>query len=249
MLAGSISVFESQAQGNRPRTVRLATEGAFPPFNYVDPDGKLTGFDVDLGRALCAKAKLNCAFVTREWDALIPGLVARDYDAVIASMAITPERKKVVAFGDSYYVAPLAFAAKKGSGIDDTSPLALKGKIVGAQAGTVMADFLGEKYGDGVRLKFYRTQGEANRDLAAGRVDLVLGEKFALYDWIQADSTDFEFVGEDYREPRLSGAGVGIAFRREDARLRTLFNRALGELRADGTYQAIGRKYFPFPIE
>jgi lysine-arginine-ornithine-binding protein len=231
------------------KEVRIATEGAYKPFNYYDANKNLVGLDIDLANAVCARMKVKCTFTAQDWDGLIPGLQANKYDAIVASMSITPERKKQVDFTTKYYSAPFAFVAKKGAKIGDISPAALKGKTIGAQAGTVMEQFVEEKYGKTAKTKFYRTQDEANLDLVAGRIDLVLGEKFPLYDWLQTDGKGFEIVGKDLADKKYTGEGIGIAVRKTDKDLLAKMNKALTEIRADGTHAKIAKKYFPFSID
>ena len=120
--------------------LRIGTEGAYPPFNFVDTAGKIGGFDVDIGLALCAKMQVECEVVAQDWDGIIPGLVARKYDMIIASMFITDERRKQVAFSDPYYLAAMTHVAAKGAGIAAFTNEALKGKVIGAQAGTTQAE-------------------------------------------------------------------------------------------------------------
>ena len=231
------------------KVIRIATEGAYKPFNYFDANKNLIGLDIDLANALCAKMAAKCLIVAQDWDGLIPGLQAKKYDAIVASMSITPERKKVVDFTDKYYSAPFAFVTKKNGAVTDVAPAALAGKTIGAQGGTVMSRFVEEVYGKVAKPKFYRTQDEANLDLQAGRLDLVLGEKFPLYDWLQGDGKGFDFVGKDIADPKYTGEGIGIVVRKEDKDLRAQLNKALKELRADGGYDKITAKYFPFKID
>ena len=129
------------------KEVRIGTEGAYPPFNGLDASGKLVGFDVDIGKALCEKMKVNCTFVAQDWDGIIPALLAGKYDAIVASMSITEERKKKVAFTNKYYDTPASFIAAKDSKITDLSPEGLKGKVIGTQSSTTHANFLEEVYG------------------------------------------------------------------------------------------------------
>ena len=224
--------------------VRIATEGAYPPFNYVDKDGKLQGFDVDIAMALCAQMKADCTIVAQDWDGIIPGLLAKKYDAIVASMSITDERKKVVDFSRPYYNTPSAFFAVKGSGITDISPEGLKGKTLGAQSSTIQASYLEQDYGS-IDMKFYPTQEEVNLDLQAGRIDALLVDKIVGLDWLKtADGACCEVVGTDIP----LGGGVGAAVRQEDTDLRDQISKAIEEIKADGTYEKINAKYFPFSI-
>ena len=222
--------------------VRIGTEGAYPPFNQIDPDGKLIGFDIDIANALCEKMKAECAFVTQDWDGIIPGLLAKKHDAIIASMSITEERKKAVAFTDRYYSNSLRYIAKKGSGLD---PKNLKGKTVGAQRATISAQHLEDNLKDVVSIKLYDTQENAYLDLASGRVDAALADMLVNYEWLRSDAgKDFEFIGEAINIDDQ----IGIAARKGDTDLVAKFNKAIKEIRADGTYQKINAKYFPFDI-
>jgi len=229
------------------KKVRIGTEGAYPPFNSVDSSGQLVGFDIDIAKALCAKMKVECTFVAQDWDGIIPALQAKKYDAIVASMSITDERKKAVAFTDPYYLTPGNFIAPKDTKITDISPAAMKGKTIGAQSSTTGGTYLEDKY-KGADIKLYPTQDEANADLAAGRLDAVLADKFVLYEWLEKSEPGkcCKFVGADLTD--VNPDGTGIAVRKEDNELREAFNKAIKEIVADGTYKTINAKYFPFPI-
>ncbi len=229
--------------------VRIGTEGAYPPFNFVDSNGKLKGFDVDIAQALCDHMMVKCEFVAQDWDGIIPALLAGKYDAIVASMSITAERAKKVAFTDKYYNTPAWFIANKNSHITDTSPEALKGKIIGAQSSTIHANYLQDVY-KGSEIKLYGTQDEANADLASGRLDLVLADSVVLWEWTTKtdDGKCCEHVGKELNDPKWFGIGAGIAVRKEDEDLKAMLNKALAAILADGTYKKINDKYFPFSI-
>ncbi|MBN9000234.1 MAG: ABC transporter substrate-binding protein [Rhizobiales bacterium] len=225
-------------------TIRIGTEGAYPPFNFVDSDQQLQGFDIDIAKAVCDKLKATCTFVAQDWDGIIPALQAGKFDAIFASMSITDERKKVVDFSRPYYNTPSAFFAVKGSGITDISPEGLKGKTLGAQSSTIQASYLEQDYGS-IDMKFYPTQEEVNLDLQAGRIDALLVDKIVGLDWLKtADGACCEVVGTDIP----LGGGVGAAVRQEDTDLRDQISKAIEEIKADGTYEKINAKYFPFSI-
>ncbi len=224
--------------------IRIGTEGAYPPFNLIDESGELKGFDVDIALALCDKMGAECELVAQDWDGIIPALLANKYDAIIASMSITDERKKSVDFTDKYYSNLVRYVAPKGSGLD-TSSAGLAGKSIGAQRATVAASYLEDNLADVVSIKLYDTQENANLDLGNGRLDAMLADGLVIYDWLKTDEgAGFDFVGEG-----LSlDDGIGIAVRKDDTALRDNLNQALAAILADGTYEKINAKYFPFSI-
>lgn len=227
--------------------IRVGTEGAYPPFNFIDSAGELKGFDVEIAEALCAKLEAECTFTTQDWDGIIPALLANKFDIIIASMSITEERKKKVDFTDKYYATPARFIAPKDTDITSTSPEALAGKVLGAQSSTTHGGYLEDNYKDS-EVRLYATLDEANADLATGRLDAVMADSVVLWDW--SENTDegscCALVGENYTE--LWSTGVGMAVRKGDPDLTAMFNKALAEILEDGTYQAINDKYFPFSV-
>jgi len=177
-------------------TVRIATEGAYPPWNATDPSGKLIGFEVDLAEDLCQRMAVTCEIVAQDWEGIIPSLTAGKYDVIIAGMSITDERKEVISFSDSYAGTPAYFAVLKDSdlagyqsamdkaNLEEVSPdeqaeidalkEALDGKAVGVQVATTHANFVGEYLGDAVDMRSYDTQENLDLDLQAGRIDAAL---------------------------------------------------------------------------
>jgi polar amino acid transport system substrate-binding protein len=240
----AVAIWPAEAQDRMK--IRIATEGAYPPFNTIGPDGKLSGFDVDIAEALCAKMNADCELVVQDWDGMIPGLQANKFDAVIASMSITEERKKQVAFTNKYYTTPLSLVASKESELASTDPAAFAGKTIGAQGSTTQADYANEHYGKaGAEVKLYPTQEEAVADLVNGRSDAVISDKFVLMDWLQKDGQECcKMIGD------IAGTETeaGIALRLGEDELRDKFNAALDAIRADGTYAKIQAKYFNFDI-
>ncbi|HVI51935.1 MAG TPA: ABC transporter substrate-binding protein [Candidatus Sulfotelmatobacter sp.] len=221
--------------------VKIGTEGAYPPFNQVDDKGNITGFDIDIAKALCVEAKLDCTVVTQDWDGIIPALNAKKFDAIVASMSITEERQKAVDFTDPYYTNKLQFIAPKKS---DFSPAKLKGKVLGAQRATIAGTWLEEHVKD-AEIKLYDTQENAYLDLAAGRLDGILADKFVNYEWLKSDAgKDFEFKGDAV----FDNDKIAIAVRKGDDKLRTKLNAALKAIVANGTYKKINEQYFPFSI-
>jgi arginine/ornithine transport system substrate-binding protein len=215
----------------------------------VTADGKLVGFDIDIANALCEEMKVECELITQDWDGIIPALQARKYDAIIASMSITPERKEKVDFTNKYYNTPAKFVRKKGSGIEITKE-SMKGKAVGVQRATIHDNFVTEVYGDAVEVKRYGTQDEAYLDMVAGRVDLLLADSVAMLGgFLETDQgKDFEFVGPDFSDPKYFGEGAGIAVRKGEDDLLKMLNQAIDTIRANGKYKAIQDKYFDFDV-
>ncbi len=228
--------------------IRIATEGAYPPFNYVDANGELQGFDVDIAKALCDHLKADCTIVAQDWDGIIPGLLANKYDAIIASMSITEERKQKVDFTQKYYNTPAKFVHRKGVDID-ISPAGLAGKAIGVQRATIHENFVRDNFPE-ADIRSYDTQENANLDMAAGRLDLLLADSVALDEgFLKTDAgKDFEFIGPGYSDPKWFGDGAGIAVRKGDADLLAALNKAIKEIRADGTYKAINDKYFAYDV-
>jgi len=225
-------------------TLRIGTEGAYPPFNQIGPDGELQGFDIDIAKALCKEMNRDCEFVTQDWDGIIPGLLANKYDAIIASMSITPERDKAVDFTERYYSNKLRFMAKKSSDIKPTEA-SLKGKTVGAQRATISSQWLKENMGDILDIKLYDTQENAFLDLGSGRIDAVLADMLVAYEWLNSEEgSAYEFKGEAV----YSGDKIAIAVQEGNNELRKEFNKAIQAIRKDGTYAEINAKYFPFDI-
>lgn len=224
--------------------LKIGTEGAYPPFNLIDEAGELKGFDIDIAKALCAKMQAECEFVKQDWDGIIPALLARKFDAIIASMSITPERKQSVAFTDKYYSNLVRWVGPKGQTIEITEA-GLKGKTVGGQRATVAATYLEDKLGKVASIKLYDTQENANLDLVNGRLDLMLADGLVMLEWLKTDDgKNFQFYGEGLSLDE----GIGIAVRKDDEALRGKLNDAIKAIRADGTYDKINAQYFPFSI-
>ncbi len=239
LVIGLLTIGSAQAE-----KIRIATEGAYPPFNMKDTSGQLTGFDVDIARALCDEMKADCEIVGQDWDGIIPGLLAKKYDAIIASMSITDERKQKVSFTDPYYSNYLRFVAKKDSGLT-AGQSGLKGKTLGAQRATISAQHLEDNYRKSANVKVYDTQEAAFLDLKSGRLDAVLVDAYPGYDWLsKAENSDYDFLGDsiDINDK------IGIAIRKGDSALADKFNKALQALLKNGMYSKINGKYFPFSI-
>jgi polar amino acid transport system substrate-binding protein len=237
------------SSGAKPNSIRIAVEGGFPPFNYLDSNHQLQGFDVDIAKALCITAKLECEFVIQEWTGMIPGLLAQRYDAIISSMSMSSERKEKVAFTRKYYDSPSVFIVRKGTKITDTSPQALEGMRLGLTAATSQ-----EAYAKIFYKNFPTTVVNASPDLYKSlddeTVDIILEDKLAVYDWLRNTKAGSccEFAGDDVKNSKYFGDGAGIAVRPKDKDLLDRLNAALDLIQSDDTYDTINAKYFPFSI-
>jgi len=228
------------------KTIKIGTEGAYPPFNNLEADGSLVGFDIDIAKALCEEMKVKCEFVTQDWDGIIPALQAGKFDAIIASMSITDERKKKVDFTNKYYNTPAAIAAPKDTDIKGVTKEDLAGKIIGVQGSTTHANYAEATYTDST-IKSYPTADEYKLDLANGRLDAVNDDIIVLKEWLATpEGACCKIVGTIKPVPKYHGEGAGIAVRKGDDQLREAFNKAIAAIRANGKYKEINDKYFDF---
>jgi polar amino acid transport system substrate-binding protein/arginine/ornithine transport system substrate-binding protein len=228
--------------------LNLCVEGAYPPFSETAPDGSIVGFDVDIGQALCAEIGETCTLVKVDWDGMIPALLEKKCDAIVASMSATEERRTVIDFTDRYYREPNRFVAAADSGLDDT-PEGLAGKLVGVQRGTIHHAYMEAHYPD-TELRLYGTQDEMMLDLTSGRIDAVMASGIALdAGFLKTPAGEgYAFLGEDHYDPAVHGTGAAIGVRKEDTALRDKLSAAIVAIREDGTYDAIVKKYFDVDI-
>jgi arginine/ornithine transport system substrate-binding protein len=236
------------AQAPDWKTIRIGVEGAYPPFSEVGPDGKLKGFDIDMAMALCAQMKAQCTLVQQEWDGMIPALQSRKFDAIIASMAATDERRKVVAFSDKYYNTPARLVAKTGAALAAT-PEGLKGKRIGVQRSTIHDRFVTETFKTSEIVRYGKAD-EVYLDLAAGRIDVAMGDSVAIDGGLlkKPQGKGFAFFGPSYNDEKYFGSGSSIAVRKADTALAERFSAAIKAIRADGNYRKIQDRYFDFDV-
>lgn len=236
------------AQAPDWKKVRIGVEGAYPPFSELGPDGKLKGFDIDIAMALCAQMKAECTLVQQEWDGMIPALQARKFDAIVASMAITEERKKSVNFTNKYYNTPARLVAKADAKLDAT-PAGLKGKKIGVQRTTIHDRFATATFKQSEIVR-YAKQDEVFLDLVAGRIDVAMLDSVAadLGFLKQPAGKGFAFFGPAFDDPAFFGDGSGIAVRKSDTVLQQKLNTAIAAILADGTFKKISAKYFDFDV-
>jgi arginine/ornithine transport system substrate-binding protein len=227
------------------KEIKIAVDAPYEPFEYKNPDGTLTGFEVDLGNAVCKDINVKCEWVIQAWDGIIPGLLARKYDAIMSSMSITSERAEKVLFSEPYYNTPSAWFGKADkSTLDVTNQESLKGKSVGVQRGTLQDTYASEKFGDIADIKRYTTADDLVLDLKGGRLDLVFLD-YPVGEQTIVNDADYVVIGDHVKV----GEGVGVAFRKKDADLAGKFNVSLKKLKSDGTYDAIMKKYFKYDIK
>jgi polar amino acid transport system substrate-binding protein len=235
------------AQARDWKIVRIGTDATYPPFESVDPNGQIVGFEVDYGNALCAKMRVTCTFQNQDWDGIIPALLSGKFDVIFGGMNATPLRARKVLFSDVYYVPPLVWVGQATTKSNDTSLEAVKGKLVGVQSSTAFANYL-DKYYKGIEVKLYPTGDEALVDLGNGRLDYVLVDILVAQHFIDKSPSCCRVVGEIPRAPEIFGPGVAAAFRPEDTDLASMFNKAIAEADADGTFKTIEVKYFKIDI-
>jgi octopine/nopaline transport system substrate-binding protein len=250
------------------KTVRIASEGAYPPWNATDTSGKLTGFEVDLGNDLCKRMKVTCEFVAQDWDGIIPALQQGKYDAIMSAMTITDERKKVIDFSVPYGTEPSVFAVVTGSplakslnlGADrvdlndqgkakpvlDKLAEALKGKSVGVQVSTIQADFM-DKHLPKVTMRTYDKIDNAGIDLGSGRVDAMLGDRSVVEAVVKATPGKMVIIGPNFIGGVI-GEGMGVGLRKDSADLKAMFDKAIAEALKDGTVKKLSTQHFGYDI-
>jgi len=229
--------------------IRLGVDTApYPPFSQVNAAGELVGWEIEIGNALCEAMKEECVWTPIAWDGIIPALVAKKIDAIVGSMSITEERMKTISFTNKYYNTPAAFVAAKTSDFDG-SPESVKGKILGVQVSTTHQNYAEATYADMAdSIKTYQAFDEHNQDLISGRIDAVVGDSLAMAPFLEsAEGQAFE-IKATLSDTAIFGAGAGAGIRKEDNELREKFNAAIKDIRDNGTYDEISKKYFTFDI-
>ncbi len=229
--------------------ITIATEGAYPPFNYLDKKGLPAGFEMDLAQEACQRMKAECEFTTAKWDDLVPGLLDKKFDIVMSSLEVNTERRRRLGLSRRYYLSPGAFIAHKGEPYDGP-PTLLRNKRIGVQKDSTHADWLDKSFRRSALIKRFNTVADALHALATDELDAVFGDKVQLWLWSQKqpEGKCCEIMGQDIKDTQTLGVGVSAGIRREDIKLRDAFNKALGEMMSDGTYKKLNEKYFPFPL-
>jgi polar amino acid transport system substrate-binding protein len=231
---------------SRIQQIRFMTEVDYPPFNYAGPDGSHLGFNVDLARMICEELKVTCTIQMRRFDTLLDSLGENRGDAVIASIAVTPQTRGRVDFTDPYYRTPARFVMRKDEPVEDVRPEQLEGKKVAVVAGSAHEAYLKELF-TGVELRPYPTLEAARTALRAGETDLLFADGITMAFWLNGSDSDgcCAFVGGPFTESRYFGEGVGIAVRRGNEPMRLAINWALFRLWERGRYSDLWLRYFP----
>ena len=246
--------------------IKIGTEGAYPPWNSKDAAGNLIGFEVELANELCKIMKHNCTIVEQDWDGMIPALVSRKFDAIMAGMSITDERKKTINFSQGYADEVASLAVMKGSKNEglktlsainltdisadeqatlDTLIKAFKGKTIGVQTATIHQNFLDSGLMGKVKVRTYKTQDEVNLDLVAGRIDAALAAAVAFTDYAEKSGKEVVLTGPTFAGGDF-GNGVGVGIRKGDSELLNDFNAAIDKARDDGIISRLAIKHFGF---
>jgi histidine transport system substrate-binding protein len=232
------------------KVLRLGVDPTYPPLEYKTPDGKLTGFGIDIAEAMCQQLHAKCVWVENSWDGMIPALKAKKIDAIASSMLITPKRLEQIAFTDKISNAPSRLVAKRGVNLQPTIA-SLKGKRIGVEQGSAQDDYAKAMWAPGgVEIVTYQNQDLVYNDLVAGRLDASLQDSAQAFSGFlkRPAGKDFAFAGAELDDPKFFGVGDGIGLRKEDTALRADLNKALATIRANGTYKRINYKYFDFDI-
>ncbi len=268
MICAALLLAASQAAAEE-RTITIATEGAYAPWNFSGPNGKLDGFEIDLANALCERMKVKCEIIAQNWDGIIPSLTAKKYDAIMAGMSITPKRQEVIGFSIPYAAGINGFAAMEDStlaempgtgerySLDSQADAAKKrisdiatflaGTSVGVQGSTTASTFLETYFKGSVDIKEYKSTEEHNLDLTSGRLDAVLGNATVLAAAIEKP----EMKGAKLVGPLFSGGEFGVVavgLRKEDIALKTEFDSAIKSAIGDGTVKTLSLKWFKVDV-
>lgn len=241
MIVGALALFAVSAPAMAQNEIRFGIETSYPPFGDISPKGEIIGYDADIANALCIQMDVKCVLVKEEWDNLIPGLNNNKFDAVVASMSVTADRKKLVDFTDPYYSNKLQFVAAKSEKFDVSQ---LAGKALGVQADTIAAAWLKEN-AKGAEIKIFDTQDKAHAALAAGDLYAVLADSFVNWEWLMTPAgKSFEFKGKAVKDDDK----IAIAVKKGNGELVAKLNKALKDIVENGEYQLINDRYFPFDI-
>ncbi|APO78525.1 octopine ABC transporter substrate-binding protein OccT 1 (plasmid) [Rhizobium etli 8C-3] len=250
------------------KTATITLEGAYAPWNLTNADGSLGGFEPELAKILCERAKIECSLVASDWDGMIPALNAGKFDVIMDALSITEERKKIIDFTVPYAATPAAFATAKDSplanaagtgstitmtpgqsGVKEIEALkeAFKDKTIGIQAATVYAKFVYDNFGSIAEIREYKTGADRDLDLQSGRIDLGFDDAVYFNNAFQAANGALAFTGPEIAGS-IWGEGEGLGLRKADTDLRDKFNEAIKSALADGTVKNLSMKWFKVDV-
>lgn len=217
--------------------IRIATEGAYRPFNFTNTDGSLGGYDVDVAKAVCTELKADCEIVAQDWEGILPGLLAKKYDVVASGMSISPERSAQVDFSTPYFKNTMVWLATTDGKFN---PKVVKGYQLGGQRSTTLAQYLQDTYGKDNEVKLYDTYDNAYMEVKAGRVNAVLSEKVTATEWLKQNAEGkFGIVGDEMD----NGDNIAMAVRKGDP-LKGDIDKALATLQQNGTLANLQKQHF-----
>ncbi|MDR5739759.1 MULTISPECIES: ABC transporter substrate-binding protein [unclassified Caballeronia] len=250
VLLGSMLTVSIGAHAKDWSTIRFGVDASYPPFESKAPDGKLVGFDIDVGNELCRRVQAKCVWIENAFDGMIPGLKSRKFDGVLSTMSMTPARVKQIAFSSKLFHVPTRLVAKRDSKIEPTAE-SLAGKSVGVEQGSMQETYAKAHWGaKGVTVVSYADQDQVYADLLTGRLDA------SLQNAVQAErgfldtprGKPYGFAGPALEDSAIFGAGTAIGLRKEDTDLKEKLDGAIAAMIKDGTYKRIEQKYFDFDI-
>jgi octopine/nopaline transport system substrate-binding protein len=270
MLAALVATTAIPAVAQEKRHVTIATEGAFAPWNMTKPDGTLEGLEIDLAADLCKRMDIECTIVAQNFDGIIPGLLAGKYDVIMAGMSATPKREETVAFSQPYGSTGQGFAVQKdgpladlpmkgelfslvrnpdgaNKAIKELQPL-LEGKTIGVQASSSGGKFIQENFGDVATIREYKNTSDHDLDLKTGRIDVIMASPAYLMTAIKEPGNEAMAIAGPRFQGGTLGKGSSAAFRKQDTELRDMFDKAIGEAKADGTMKRLSEKWFGFDV-
>ncbi len=251
LAAQGVSAAERDAGTAAERRVvlRFLTTSDFPPFNFYDEDGVLTGFNVDLARAICLQLDVTCEVTERPWEALLPALGRNEADAAIAGHAVTADALLKVAFSDRYFHTPGRFAGRRADTAIEATPEGLESKRIAVASGTAHEAFL-RQFFRGSRIIPFDNPDIAREALKAGEVDVVFGDGIGLSFWVNGTGSEqcCNFKGGAFLEPKFFGDGIAIALTKSDSQLKADIDAALAEVRSNGRFAELVTRYFPYRL-
>ncbi|WP_018150606.1 ABC transporter substrate-binding protein [Leeia oryzae] len=232
------------------KEIHFGVDATYAPFESKSADGKIVGFDIDLGNEICRRLKAKCVYVENDFDGMIPALKAKKFDGILSSMSITPKRMEAINFTSKLFNTPSRLVAKAGAGIQPTAA-SLKGKRIGVEQGTIQEDYAKQKWAAaGVEVVPYQNQDLVMADLVAGRIDGAFQDAVMASEGFlkKPQGKGFAFAGPAVNDKQIMGEGAGIGLRKEDTELRDAMNKAIADMLKDGTYNKIQKKYFDFDV-